>query len=106
VVTRQGERDSEEPLDDAFVDLAREVDALLELARLLLLAGGDAGHRGERGGLAQDPQEVALGVAHRLGGAAAVGEDHPDPAPASAHRRADDRRAAQLPDVLDRQLVL
>ena len=84
-------RDAEQALDHALVDLAREVDPLLELARGLGLGGDDPRHRGQRRRLAERPQQVALGVVERRLGQQPVGEDHADRAPGgapSARRRA------------------
>ena len=64
-------RDAEQALDDALVDLAREVDALLELAGLLELGGDDPRHRRERRGLAERPQQAAVGVVQRRARASA-----------------------------------
>ena len=58
-------RDPEQPLDHALVDLAGQVDPLLELARPLALGGHHARHRGERRRLAERPQQVPLGIVQR-----------------------------------------
>ncbi len=47
------------------MDLAREVDPLLELVGVLGLGGDDPRHRGERRRLAERPQQVPLGVVER-----------------------------------------
>ena len=106
MVARQGERDAEQPLDDPLVDLPREVEPLLQLVGVLLLERRHPGHRRERRDLPEDPQQLPLGIVHRLGRPPPIGEDHAHPVPAGAHRRADDRRRPEQPDVLDRQLVL
>ena len=100
------ELDAEQALDDRLVDLAREVHALLQLAGLGLLVGGLAGEGGERGGLAERPQQVTLGVPQRRAVRPAVGEDHAQPAAGGGHRRAHERRLADqglvlLRDALD-----
>ena len=59
------ELDAEQALDHRLVDLAREVHPLLQLARLGLLVRGQAGEGGQRGGLAERVEQVALGVAQR-----------------------------------------
>ena len=61
VLRAEHERDAEQPLHHALVQLAREVDARLEQPRAALLARGDPDARRERGGLAERPQVVALG---------------------------------------------
>ncbi len=88
------ELDAEQALDHRLVHLAREVHPLLQLAGLGLLVGRQAREGGERGGLAERPQQVALGVAQRRAVRAAVGEDHAEPAAGGGHRRADERRLA------------
>ena len=88
------ELDAEQALDHRLVHLAREVHPLLQLAGLRLLVGGQAGEGGQRGGLAERPQQVALGVAQRRAVRAAVGQDHAQPAAGGGHRRADQRRLA------------
>ena len=85
------ERDAEQALDHALVDLAREVDARLEQARAALLVGGDADARGERRRLPDRPHRAALVVVQLERLAAAVGEDHAQPAPAGRHGRARER---------------
>ena len=50
--------------------LAREVHTLLQLAGLGLLVGRLAGEGSERGGLAERPQQVALGVERAAAGRA------------------------------------
>ena len=90
LVAGERERDAEEALHDALVDLAREVDALLERDRALVLAGRGARHRRERRHLAEDPEHLALGRGERRSLAAAVAEDRAHPASARRHRR--DRR--------------
>ena len=88
------ELDPEQALDHGLVHLAREVHPLLQLAGLGLLVGRQAREGGERGGLAQRPQQVALGVAQRRAVGPAVGEDHAEPAAGGGHRRAHERRLA------------
>ena len=85
---------AEQPLDHALVDLAREVDALLQLLGELLVARRDPRVRGERRDLADRPQQVALAVGQRRV-ARAVGEDHAGPAPAGGDRRAHEQPVAQ-----------
>ena len=84
----QHQRHAEQALHHALVDFAGEVDAGLEQARATLLARGDPHAGRERGGLAERPHRVALGLRELEAGAAAVGEDHPQPAPARGDRRA------------------
>src|SRR4051812_24422824 len=95
----EDELDPEEALDDGLVDLAREVHALLQLARLGLLVGGQAREGGERGDLAERPQQVALGIAERRAVGAAVAEDHAEPAARGGHRR--DHERALLDEALE-----
>ena len=71
------ERDPEQALEHALVDLAREVEPLAERASALLLAGHVARGRHQRGGLAERPQQVALAVGELESPAAAIGADHP-----------------------------
>jgi hypothetical protein len=80
VLRAEHQRDSEQPLDHPLVQLARQVDARREQAGAALLAGRDPHARRERRGLAERPQVVALGVRELEAGAAAVGEDHAEPA--------------------------
>ena len=91
VLGAEHERDAEQPLHHALVQLAGEVDARLEQARAALLARRDADARRQRGGLAERPHRVALVVGELEAGAAAVGEDHAEPAAAGGHRRAGER---------------
>ena len=95
VLGAEHERDAEQPLHDALVDLAREVDAGLQQARAALLAGRDADARGQRGGLAERPHRVALRLGQLEAAPAAVGEDHAQPAPAGRDRRAGQRLDAR-----------
>ncbi len=88
------ELDPEQALDDGLVHLAGQVHPLLQLAGLGLLVGGQPGERRQRGGLAQRPEQVALGVAQRRPVGAAVGQDHAEPAVGGRHRRAHERRLA------------
>ena len=85
------ERDAEEPLHDAVVDVAREVDALLELARALGLVGRDPRARRERERLAERPQQVAPAVVQRGVLGQRLGQDHAGRAPARGHRDVDER---------------
>ncbi len=48
-----------------------------------------AGYRGQRRGLAEGPQQVALGVVQRRCGEQAIGEDHPDRTTSGHHGGAD-----------------
>ena len=82
------ERHAEQPVHHALVHLARELDALVEAPRALLLASGDARARREGGELAERPHGVALVVGELEAAASAVGEDHPEPAVGSGQRRA------------------
>jgi hypothetical protein len=107
-------RHAEQPLDHSLVDLACEVDPLLELVGLLELGREDARDRGQRRGLSERPQERPVGFLQRRARHQAVGEDHADRAAARRHRRAyqpgrlgDHRRvlvghlAAEIADRLD-----
>ena len=93
-VARDDQQHAEQPLDHALVHLAREVDPLLQLARASLLEGRVARGLGQRGGLAERPEQVALLVGQRAP-RAAVGEDHAAPAPARRERAADERRVVE-----------
>jgi hypothetical protein len=88
---RQRHRHAEQPLDDTVVDLAGQVDAVLELARPLLGASGPARAGREGRDLAQRPQQVGLGAGQRTI-VRAPREDDPRPAPRRAHRRAHQAR--------------
>ena len=94
VLRAEHQRDAEQPLHHALVELARQVDARLEQAGSALLARRDAHARGERRGLAERPHGVTLVVGELEAGAAAVGEDHAEPAAAGRHRHAGERRHA------------
>ena len=96
-VARHDEQDAEQPLDDALVDLAREVDALLQLARALALERRVARGLGQRGRLAERPQQVALAVGERRGaGAGRRGSRRSSARPPRAgSRRASSRRAGR-----------
>ena len=85
------ERHAEQALHHALVDVPRQVDARLEQPRARLLARGDPGAGRQRGGLAERPHRVALLLGELEAGAAAVGEDHAQPAPAGRDRRAGER---------------
>ena len=95
LLAREHERDPEQPLHDALVDLAREVDPLLQLAALLVVGGhlaGDGGH-GDR--LAERPQQVALVVVHRRRAGFALGQHDADVAAGGGHGRAHDAHALE-----------
>jgi hypothetical protein len=81
------------------VQLAREVDPGLQQPRAALLARRYADARGEGGGLAERPQVVPLGVCQLEASAAAVREDHAQPAPGSRHWHAAERLDAADPRV-------
>ena len=106
LVAGERERDAEQALDDALVDLAGEVDALLERDGALVLARRRARHRRQRRHLAEDPQHLALGGGQRRAVAAAVAEDRAEPAPARGDRRADDGARLQALDVAGGELLL
>ena len=91
VLRAEHQRDAEQPLHHALVQLARQVDARLKQAGSALLARRDAHARGERRGLAERPHGVALLVGELEAGAAAVAEDHAEPAAAGRHRHAGER---------------
>jgi hypothetical protein len=95
LLVRERQRDSEQALHDALVDLPREVDALLQLAALLVVGGDLAGDGGHRDGLAERPQQVSLVLVHLRQVGLALGEHHPDVAPGGGHRRAEDAHALQ-----------
>ena len=100
------QRHAEQALQDALVDLAREVEALAEPPRALLLARDVARRRDQRGGLAERPQQMALAVGELEPPAAAVGADHPVGVAARAQRRAHERRDPEQLRVLGRHLLL
>ena len=79
----------EQALDHALMDVASQVDALLELARPLALGRHRARDRGQRRGLAQRPEKVPLGIVERRLGQQPVGEDNPEVTSGCRHRRAD-----------------
>ena len=87
----QRQRDAEQALHDAVVDVAGEVDALLEGARPLLLERRDPRAGGERRDLAQRPQPVGGVVGERGVPGAALREDHADHPARRAHGHADQR---------------
>jgi hypothetical protein len=99
VLRAEHERHAEQPLNDALVQLAGEVDARLEQPRAALLARSDADARGERRGLPQRPHVVALGVRELEARSAAVGEDHPEPAAGGRHGHAAERLDSAEPRV-------
>src|SRR4029079_1713747 len=82
------ERHTEQPVHHALVNLARELDALVQALLALLLARGYARAGGECGQLAERPHRVALVVGDLEATAAAVREDHAEPALAGGQRRA------------------
>ena len=96
------ERDAEQPLDDALVHGAGEINALLELQSLLVLAGGNPRHRGQRSGLAERPQQLALSLLQRRRAPIAVADDHADPTTSRNHWHADDVRQAEALGILHR----
>jgi hypothetical protein len=83
---RQRQRDAEQALHDAVVDVAREVDALLELARALAVVRRDPRRRRERERLAEHPQQLPARLVDRRRAGGRLGEDDADPA-----ARGDDR---------------
>ena len=91
------QRDAEQALHHALVDLAGEVDPGLEQPRAALLVGRDAHARGERRRLADRPHGAALVVVQLERLAAAVREDHAEPAAAGRHGGA--RERGQLGEV-------
>ena len=95
-LARERERHAEQPLDDALVDLAREVDALLQLrARWPACWSRARAQRGERGDLAERPQQVALGVAQRRAAGPRSERITPSQRPAAAIGVHDERALAQ-----------
>ena len=66
-VALQHQADREQPLHDAVVYLARQLDVLRQLAAALLLARGDSRRRCERRDLAEHPERVALGFGQFAG---------------------------------------
>ena len=102
----QRHRDAEQALDHALVNLAREIDPVLELVCFLSLIGHDSRHRHERGRFAQRPQQIALGVVDRWRRHQPVGEDHADRAAGRGHRSADEpHRLGEQLRVFGRKLV-
>ena len=101
---REGE--AEQPLHHPVVDLAGELDPLVELARALVLAGGPLDARRERGEAAEREHRLALLGGELEAAAAAVGEDHPEPAAAGRDRRAGDRGDPGEARVARRHLAL
>src|SRR5581483_7815829 len=83
----QRQRDSEQPLHHALMDLSRQIKTLAQAAGLFLLPGGVAGGGDESGGLAERPKEVALSVRELEAAPSAVSADHPVRAPGRAQRR-------------------
>ena len=81
-------RDAEQALDHALVDLACQIDPLLELARGLRLGCDDPRDRRQRRRLSQRPQQVPVGVAELGRGHQAIGEHHSDRPSGGGHRRA------------------
>ena len=97
----QRERHAEQALDDAVVDVAREVDALLELARALAVVRRGARGRRQRERLAEHPQQLAAWLVDRRGAGVGLGEDDADPAPGRDDRDVDERVVAdELCEVL------
>ena len=84
----EGHRDAEQPLNHALVDLAGQVDSVLELVGLLRLRGDDPRHGRQRRGLPQRPQQVDLGVVERWRREQTIGQDHADSPPRRHHRSA------------------
>ena len=105
LVTGERERDAEQTLDDALVQLARQVDPRLELCCTLVLARRGSRHRGQGGHLPEDPENLTLGVGELRLVAAAVGEDHAHPPATRGDRGADDRARLQPFDVLSRKFA-
>ena len=64
LLARERQRHAEQALHDALVDLTCQVDALLQLAALLVIGRDLPGDGGHRDRLAERPQQVALIVAH------------------------------------------
>ena len=101
---REGE--AEEPLHHPLVDLAGELDPLVELARALVLAGGPLDAGGERREPPEREHRLALLGRELESPAALVGEDHPEPAAAGGDRAADERRDPGEARVARRDLSL
>ncbi len=95
LLARERERDPEQALHDALVDLAREVDPLLQLAALLVVRGDLAGDRCHRDRLTERPQQMSLVVVHLRQARFALGHHNTDVATRGGHRRADDAHARE-----------
>ena len=83
---RQG--DAEEPLDRVLVQVAGQLDPFGEAALAFALLGRVLDAGGQRGEPAERHHRLPLAVVEREVLAFAVGEDHPEPAPRGADRRA------------------
>ena len=86
------EDEAEQALHHAIVDLAGQLDPLVQLAGSLVLAGRALDARRERREAPQGQHRLALLLAQLEPPAAAVGEDHSEPAPARRDRAAGQRR--------------
>ena len=76
------------------MDVAREVDAVLELAGALAVEGRDPRHRRERERLAQRPQQVPARVVERRDLRRRLDEHHARPAVGGGDRDVDERAVA------------
>ena len=85
------ERDAEQTLHDALVDIAREVDAVSQQATLFAGRSRFPGHARHRDHLAEGPEQVALVIVHLARVRLALGDHHADVLTGRCHRRADDR---------------
>ena len=95
--------DAEDALDDALVDLARQVDAIGEMAAVGLLARGLARRQRQRANLAQRAQDLALLVGQLPLGP--LGEDHAEAVATRGERDADEVLDLHQRVVGRRQLV-
>ena len=82
------EGDAEEALDRVLVQVAGQLDPFGEAALAFALLGRVLDAGGQRGQPAEGHHRLPLAVVERIVLAFAVGEDHPEPAPRGADRRA------------------